>query len=97
VPSEPPSYDAHQEETFGVIHPVAPHYSTLLRHRHQSGFAVDADLTVKAFFVSFDFRRTDCETVSTLGKLVATNTDWRKNNGHPQLEGRRRLTTSARA
>lgn len=31
VPSEPPSYDAHQEETFGVIHPVAPHYNTLLR------------------------------------------------------------------
>ena len=31
VPSEPPSYDAHQEETFGVIHPIAPHYSTLLK------------------------------------------------------------------
>jgi peptide/nickel transport system substrate-binding protein len=31
VPSEPPSYDAHQEETFGVIHPMAPLYSTLLR------------------------------------------------------------------
>jgi len=31
VPSQPPSYDAHQEETFGVIHPVAPHYNTLLR------------------------------------------------------------------
>src|SRR3990172_8910162 len=31
VPSEPPSYDAHQEETFGVIHPMAPHYSTLLK------------------------------------------------------------------
>src|SRR6266545_8159069 len=31
VPSEPPSYDAHQEETFGVIHPMAPHYSTLIR------------------------------------------------------------------
>ena len=31
VPAEPPSYDAHQEETFGVIHPVAPHYSTLMR------------------------------------------------------------------
>src|SRR5262245_65423872 len=30
-PSEPPSYDAHREETFGVIHPVAPHYNTLLR------------------------------------------------------------------
>ncbi len=31
VPSEPPAYDAHQEETFGVIHPMAPHYNTLLR------------------------------------------------------------------
>ncbi len=31
VPSEPPSYDAHREETFGVIHPVAPFYNTLLR------------------------------------------------------------------
>src|SRR5262245_32416570 len=31
VPSEPPSYDAHREETFGVIHPIAPHYNTLLR------------------------------------------------------------------
>src|SRR5262249_4489925 len=31
VPSEPPSYDAHREETFGVIHPVAPHYNGLLR------------------------------------------------------------------
>jgi peptide/nickel transport system substrate-binding protein len=31
VPSQPPTYDAHQEETFGVIHPVAPHYNTLLR------------------------------------------------------------------
>jgi peptide/nickel transport system substrate-binding protein len=31
VPSEPPSYDAHREETFGIIHPVAPHYNGLLR------------------------------------------------------------------
>jgi peptide/nickel transport system substrate-binding protein len=31
VPSEMPSYDAHQEETFGLIHPTAPHYNTLLR------------------------------------------------------------------
>src|SRR5712692_10108521 len=31
VPSEPPSYDAHAEETFGVIHPMAPLYSTLLK------------------------------------------------------------------
>jgi peptide/nickel transport system substrate-binding protein len=31
VPSDPPSYDGHVEETFGLIHPIAPHYSTLLR------------------------------------------------------------------
>ena len=31
VPSEPPSCDAHREETFGVIHLLAPHYNTLLR------------------------------------------------------------------
>ena len=31
VPSEPPSYDAHREETFALIHPAAPHYNTLLR------------------------------------------------------------------
>ena len=31
VPSEPPSYDAHEEETFGVTHPISPHYSTLLK------------------------------------------------------------------
>jgi peptide/nickel transport system substrate-binding protein len=31
VPSEPPTYDGHAEGTFGVVHPLAPHYSTLLR------------------------------------------------------------------
>jgi len=31
VPGEPPSYDAHREETFALIHPAAPHYNTLLR------------------------------------------------------------------
>jgi peptide/nickel transport system substrate-binding protein len=31
VASEPPSYDAHREETFGLIHPLAPFYSLLLR------------------------------------------------------------------
>jgi peptide/nickel transport system substrate-binding protein len=31
VPAEPPSYDAHREDTFALIHPAAPHYSTLLR------------------------------------------------------------------
>src|SRR5262245_55212500 len=31
VPAEPPSYDAHREQTFGVIHPIAPHYNGLLQ------------------------------------------------------------------
>jgi peptide/nickel transport system substrate-binding protein len=31
VPSEPPSYDGHREETFGTIHPIAPFYSLLVR------------------------------------------------------------------
>ena len=31
VPSEPPSYDGHRENTFGLIHPLAPFYNTLLR------------------------------------------------------------------
>src|SRR5262245_23418132 len=31
VPGEPPSYDAHREETFALVHPAAPHYNTLLR------------------------------------------------------------------
>jgi peptide/nickel transport system substrate-binding protein len=31
VPSEPPSYDGHRDGTFGMVHPLAPHYSTLLR------------------------------------------------------------------
>ena len=30
VPSEPPSYDGHREGTFGTVHPLAPHYNTLL-------------------------------------------------------------------
>lgn len=31
VPAEPPSYDAHRESTFALLHPTAPHDSTLLR------------------------------------------------------------------
>src|SRR5437868_15499028 len=31
VPAEPPSFDGHREETFAMLHPIAPHYNTLLR------------------------------------------------------------------
>ena len=41
-------------------------------------------VAVKAVLVSFDFRRTDCETVGKFGKLVATNIEWLKSNGHPK-------------
>ena len=31
VPDGPPSYDGHRERTYGLIHPIAPFYSTLIR------------------------------------------------------------------
>ena len=31
VAAEPPSFDAHREETFAMLHPGAPQYNTLLR------------------------------------------------------------------
>ena len=31
VGETPPSFDGHRETTFAMLHPIAPHYSTLLR------------------------------------------------------------------
>ena len=31
VAAEPPGFDGHREETFAMLHPIAPHYNTLLR------------------------------------------------------------------
>ncbi len=31
VADAPPSFDAHRESTYAVIHPVSPHYSLLLK------------------------------------------------------------------
>jgi peptide/nickel transport system substrate-binding protein len=31
VPAEPPSYDGHREVTFGMLHPIRPFYSVLIR------------------------------------------------------------------
>jgi len=57
VPSSPPSYDAHREETFGTIHPIAPHYNTLLRTdpTDKSGTKVVGDLA-ESWTVSKDGR-----------------------------------------
>jgi peptide/nickel transport system substrate-binding protein len=57
VPGEPPSYDAHREETFALIHPAAPHYNTLLRidPLDPSGTRVVGDLA-RSWAVSPDKR-----------------------------------------
>ena len=36
VGGAPPSYDGHRETTFAMLHPIAPHYSTLLRFDPQN-------------------------------------------------------------
>ena len=42
VPAEPPSFDGHRENTFALIHPIAPFYSTLIRvNPHNPGAADD--------------------------------------------------------
>ncbi len=57
VPAEPPSYDAHREETFALMHPAAPHYNTLLRIDpfDQTGTRVVGDLA-ESWAVSTDKR-----------------------------------------
>lgn len=41
-------------------------------------------VAVKAVLVSFDYRRTDCETVGRFAQVVSTNLDWLTKNGHPK-------------
>ena len=36
VAETPPSFDGHRETTFAMLHPIAPHYSTLLRFDPQN-------------------------------------------------------------
>src|SRR2546428_4111 len=57
VPSEMPSYDGHREGTFGMVHPLAPHYNTLLRTdpNDRTGTKVVSDLA-ESWTVSSDGR-----------------------------------------
>jgi peptide/nickel transport system substrate-binding protein len=57
VPAEPPSYDGHREGTFAMVHPVAPHYNTLLRvdPTDRSGTKVIGDLA-ESWTISQDGR-----------------------------------------
>jgi hypothetical protein len=69
VPGEPPSYDAHREETFALMHPAAPHYNTLLRidPRDPTGTRVVGDLAT-SWTVSPD-RRTYVSQASSWGEV----------------------------
>ncbi len=41
-------------------------------------------VAVKAALVSFDFRRAHCENVGRFSEILASNTPWLINNGHPK-------------
>src|SRR2546423_13632730 len=57
VPAEPPNYDGHREGTFALVHPIAPHYNTLLRidPNDRTGTKVVGDLA-ESWTVSQDGR-----------------------------------------
>lgn len=44
VNAEPPNYDCHASTTFALVHPIAPHYSTLLKFDAPKYPAVTGDL-----------------------------------------------------
>lgn len=44
VVAEPPNYDCHASTTFALIHPIAPHYSTLLKFDGARYPAIAGDL-----------------------------------------------------
>jgi peptide/nickel transport system substrate-binding protein len=63
VSAEPPSYDGHRETSFALIHPVAPHYSTLLRIDVKQDYKVVGDLaeswTVSKDGLAYTFKLRD--------------------------------------
>ena len=60
VGAAPPSYDAHRESTYAVIHPIAPHYSLLLKFDQKNYPKVVGDLaeswTVSADHKTYTFK-----------------------------------------
>ena len=67
VGSKIPSYDAHQETTFGMIHPIAPFYSLLIRVNPDNPQATD------------DFRCDLCETYEKAKDGMSYTFNIRKN------------------
>jgi peptide/nickel transport system substrate-binding protein len=47
VGETPPSFDGHRETTFAMLHPIAPHYSTLLRFDPHNYPKIIGDLAEK--------------------------------------------------
>jgi TRAP transporter TAXI family solute receptor len=43
-----------------------------------------ATIAVKAVLISYDFRRFHCENVGRMAKLIYSNLDWLRQNGHPK-------------
>ncbi|MCX5919337.1 MAG: ABC transporter substrate-binding protein, partial [Deltaproteobacteria bacterium] len=60
VGAAPPSYDAHRESTYAVIHPIAPHYSLLLKFDQKNYPKVVGDLaeswTISADSKTYTFK-----------------------------------------
>ena len=60
VGAAPPSFDAHRESTYAVIHPIAPHYSLLLKFDQKNYPKVVGDLaeswTVSADHKTYTFK-----------------------------------------
>ncbi len=60
VADAPPSFDAHRESTYGVIHPVSPHYSLLLKFDPQNYPKIVGDLaeswTISPDHKTFSFK-----------------------------------------
>src|SRR5215468_6776551 len=54
VGGTPPSYDGHRETTFAMLHPIAPHYSTLLRLDPQNYPKIVGDVAEDKWSVSKD-------------------------------------------
>jgi len=54
VGGTPPSFDGHRETTFAMLHPLAPHYSTLLRFDPQNYPKIIGDVAEDKWTISKD-------------------------------------------
>src|SRR5712692_365814 len=54
VGGTPPSFDGHRETTFAMLHPLAPHYSTLLRFDPQGYPNIIGDVAEDKWTISKD-------------------------------------------